>query len=140
MKVALCNPSGIKLPIAFTAALPTGTPSIWNKLRPTLLNAGSVTVSDTSETVDLFTYNGGSVTGQIISISGYTYYVADGLTTTIASILYGDVPIGLQLEDAASTFLINRNLLTRFKVSVNPNRKFVLSDWSEKGDETDEID
>ena len=56
------------------------------------------------------------------------------------NMLYGDVPIGLQLEDAASTFLINRNLLTRFKVSVNPNRKFVLSDWSEKGDETDEID
>ena len=53
---------------------------------------------------------------------------------------YVDVPIGLQTEDAASTFLINRDLLTRFKVSVNPNRKFVLSDWSEKGDSTDEID
>jgi len=55
------------------------------------------------------------------------------------NMLYGDVPIGLQLEDATSTFLINRNLLTRFKVSVNPNRKFVLSDWSERGDATDDI-
>jgi len=56
------------------------------------------------------------------------------------NMIYTDVPIGLQLEDAASTFLINRDLLKRFKVSVNPSRKFVLSDWSEKGDETDEID
>ena len=56
------------------------------------------------------------------------------------NMLYTDVPVGLQVEDAASTFLINRDLLTRFKVSVNPNRKFVLSDWSEKGDSTDEID
>ena len=56
------------------------------------------------------------------------------------NMLYIDVPVGLQTEDAASTFLINRDLLTRFKVSVNPNRKFVLSDWSEKGDSTDEID
>ena len=55
------------------------------------------------------------------------------------NMIYTNVPVGLQLEDAASTFLINRDLLTRFKVSVNPNRKFVLSDWSEKGDETDGI-
>ena len=55
------------------------------------------------------------------------------------NMMYGNVPIGLQLEDAASTFLINRDLLTRFKVSVNPNRKFVLSDWSEKGDATDDV-
>ena len=54
--------------------------------------------------------------------------------------LYIDVPVGLQTEDAASTFLINRDLLSRFKVSVNPNRKFVLSDWSDKGDSTDDID
>ena len=26
---------------------------------------------------------------------------------------------------------INRDLLTRFKVNVNPNRKFVLSHWIE---------
>jgi len=62
------------------------------------------------------------------------------INITFNNMIYTNVPIGLQLEDAASTFLINRDLLTRFKVSVNPNRKFVLSDWSEKGDETDEID
>ena len=56
------------------------------------------------------------------------------------NMLYIDIPVGLQTEDAASTFLINRDLLTRFKVSVNPNRKFVLSDWSDKGDSTDDID
>ena len=71
----------------------TDTGTVLHNSSNLILNAGSVTVSDTSETVDLFTYNGGSVTGQIISISGYTYYVADGLTTTIASILYGDVPL-----------------------------------------------
>lgn len=52
---------------------------------------------------------------------------------------YNDVPIGLQTENAVSTFLINRDLLTRFKVSVNPNRKFVLSDWSERSDSTDRV-
>src|SRR5210317_832568 len=71
----------------------TDTGTVLHNSSNLTLNAGSVTVSDTSETVDLFTYNGGSVTGQIISISGYTYYVANGLTTTIASILYGDVPL-----------------------------------------------
>ena len=50
---------------------------------------------------------------------------------------YMDVPIGLTTKDSASTFLINRDLLTRFRVSVNPNRKFVLSSWSPKGDMTD---
>ena len=50
---------------------------------------------------------------------------------------YMDVPIGLTTKDSASTFLINRDLLTRFRVSVNPNRKFVLSNWSPKGDMTD---
>lgn len=56
------------------------------------------------------------------------------------NMVYDNVPIGLQTEDAASTFLINRDLLTRFKVSVNPNRKFVLSDWTERGDSSDHID
>jgi len=51
--------------------------------------------------------------------------------------LYKDVEIGLATEDAKSTFLVNRNLLTRFKVNVNPNRKFVLSNWIERSDNTD---
>ena len=48
--------------------------------------------------------------------------------------LYTDVPIGLTIKDSRSTFLINRDLLTRFKVNVNPNRKFILSKWIERSD------
>ena len=51
--------------------------------------------------------------------------------------LYKDVPIGLTTKDSKSTFLINRELLARFKVNVNPNRKFVLSDWIERSDNND---
>jgi len=47
---------------------------------------------------------------------------------------YTDVPIGLTIKDSRSTFLINRDLLTRFKVNVNPNRKFILSKWIERSD------
>jgi RimK family alpha-L-glutamate ligase len=50
---------------------------------------------------------------------------------------YTDVPIGLSTKDSKSTFLINRDLLTRFKVSVNPNRKFILSKWIERSDGND---
>ena len=35
---------------------------------------------------------------------------------------YTDVPIGLTTKESRSTFLVNRDLLTRFKVNVNPNR------------------
>jgi len=48
--------------------------------------------------------------------------------------LYTEVPIGLTIKDSRSTFLINRDLLTRFKVNVNPNRKFILSKWIERSD------
>ena len=51
--------------------------------------------------------------------------------------LYKDVPIGLTTRDSRSTFLINRELLTRFKVAVNPDRKFVLSSYIERGDNND---
>ena len=47
---------------------------------------------------------------------------------------YTDVAIGLTIKDSRSTFLINRDLLTRFKVNVNPNRKFILSKWIERSD------
>ena len=50
---------------------------------------------------------------------------------------YTDVPIGLATKDSRSTFLVNRDLLTRFKVNVNPNRKFVLSSWIERSDGDD---
>ena len=51
--------------------------------------------------------------------------------------LYKEVPIGLTTKDSKSTFLINRELLTRFKVNINPNRKFVLSDWIARYDKND---
>ena len=50
---------------------------------------------------------------------------------------YTDVPIGLTTKDSRSTFLVNRDLLTRFKVNVNPNRKFVLSSLIERSDGDD---
>ena len=53
------------------------------------------------------------------------------------NMIYPDVPLGLSTKDSKSTFLVNRDLLTRFRVSVNPKRKFVLSDWIDGGDETD---
>jgi hypothetical protein len=52
--------------------------------------------------------------------------------------LYKDVPFGLTTKDSMSTVLINRDAMTRFKVSVNPNRRFALSDWIERGDENDD--
>ena len=51
--------------------------------------------------------------------------------------LYKDVLIGLTTRDSRSTFLINRELLTRFKV-VKIDRKFVLSSYIERGDNNDE--
>jgi len=52
--------------------------------------------------------------------------------------LYKDVPFGLSTKDSMSTVLINRELLTRFKVSVNPIRRFVLSDWIERAEPNDD--
>ena len=52
--------------------------------------------------------------------------------------LYKNVPIGLTTRDSKSTFLINRELLTRFKVAVNPDRKFALSSYIERGDSNDQ--
>ena len=53
------------------------------------------------------------------------------------NMIYKDVPVGLSTKDSKSTFLVNRDLLARFRVSVNPKRKFVLSDWIDGGDKTD---
>ena len=52
--------------------------------------------------------------------------------------LYKDVPFGLSIKDSMSTVLINRDLLTRFRVSVNPVRRFVLSDWIERAEHNDD--
>lgn len=45
--------------------------------------------------------------------------------------------IGLTLKDTASEMLVNRILLTKFKVSINPNRQFILSKVTERNDTTD---
>jgi hypothetical protein len=41
---------------------------------------------------------------------------------------YLNIPISLDLE-STSDFLVNRNLMEIFKVSVNPAQKFLLSEW-----------
>jgi len=51
---------------------------------------------------------------------------------------YIDVPVGLTTKDSRSTFLVNRDFMSRAMVSVNPNRRFVLSDWIARGDDNDE--
>ena len=51
--------------------------------------------------------------------------------------VYDNVTLGLTTKDARSTLLINRETLARFKVSVNPHRKFVLSNWKEREDNND---
>ena len=53
------------------------------------------------------------------------------------NMVYDNVLLGLTTKDARSTLLINRDTLSRFKVSVNPHRKFVLSNWKEREDNTD---
>ena len=45
--------------------------------------------------------------------------------------------IALSLKDTASEMLVNRKLMTKFKVAVNPNRRFILSDKTAKNDESD---
>ena len=59
------------------------------------------------------------------------------VNVTFNNKFYTDVPIGLSTKDSKSTFLVNRDLITRFKVNVNPNRKFVLSKWIERSDGND---
>jgi ribosomal protein S6--L-glutamate ligase len=54
--------------------------------------------------------------------------------------LYKDVPIGLSTERSRTLMLVNRDLLTRFNVNVNPNKRFALSDWSPRNLLDDEND
>ena len=53
------------------------------------------------------------------------------------NMVYDNVLLGLSTKDARSTLLVNRDTLSRFKVSVNPTRKFVLSNYKEKEDNND---
>ena len=52
--------------------------------------------------------------------------------------IFKDVPLGLTTNESNSEMLINRDLLTRFRVYVNPNRKYVLSQQIDDKDDTDE--
>ena len=52
------------------------------------------------------------------------------LDISFANKRYENVPFGLTEEDSFSEMLVNRDLLTRFKVAVNPNKRFILSDWT----------
>ena len=45
--------------------------------------------------------------------------------------------IALSLKDTASEMLVNRKLMTKFNVAVNPNRRFILSNKTAKNDESD---
>ena len=45
---------------------------------------------------------------------------------------YTEVPFGLTTQNGKSEILVNRELLTRFQVNVNPNRRFVLTDFVER--------
>lgn len=46
------------------------------------------------------------------------------------------IEIGLTEKDTASEMLINRKAMTMFRVAVNPNRKFVVSDYAPADDNT----
>ena len=52
------------------------------------------------------------------------------LDITFANKRYEGVPFGLTTEDSYSEMLVNRKLLTRLKVAVNPNKRFIISDWT----------
>ncbi len=47
------------------------------------------------------------------------------------------IRLGLTTKDSASEMLVNRDLLNTFRVSVHPNRKFILSDIVLRNDDTD---
>jgi len=53
------------------------------------------------------------------------------------NMVYDNILLGLTTKDAKSTLLVNRETLARFKVSINPHRKFVLSNWKEREDKND---
>ena len=60
------------------------------------------------------------------------------LTLNFNGRTYKDVPLGLTTNESNSKMLVNRDLLTRFRVYVNPNRKFVLSHQIDDVEDTDE--
>ena len=45
------------------------------------------------------------------------------------------IEIGLTEKDTASEMLVNRKTMTQFRVSVNPNRKYVVSEYAGQDDD-----
>ncbi len=59
------------------------------------------------------------------------------MTVNFNNKAYPNTRIGLTSTDSASEMLVNRELMTTFKIAVNPNRRFILSDHVGKEDDTD---
>jgi len=59
------------------------------------------------------------------------------MTVNFNNKAYPNTRIALTTTDSASEMLVNRELMSTFKVSVNPNRRFILSDHVGKEDDTD---
>ena len=93
----------------------------------------------------MWSYRGKKFTNNIVGYSHPVHVSEKGerpivlIDVSFAGEIFKDVPFGLELKDSKSTVLVNRELLTRFRVSVSPNRKFVLSDYRDKEDDTDNI-
>ena len=87
--------------------------------------------------------NGKKFVSKLLGISVPTHIVELDRRPIVAvkmafnNMVYDNVPLGLTDKDARSTLLINRDTLSRFKVSINPHRKFVLSNWKEREDNND---
>ena len=90
-----------------------------------------------------WSYKGKKFTSKIIGVSNPEHITMKEerpiieLDVKFNNRIYPNVPFGLTDQDAKSTILVNRDLLTRFRVAVNPNRRFVLSDYIEKEDNND---
>lgn len=59
------------------------------------------------------------------------------MTVNFNNKAYPNTRIALTTTDSASEMLVNRELMTTFKIAVNPNRRFILSDHVGKEDNTD---
>jgi hypothetical protein len=113
-----------------------------NGTRATMLNVDTLEIKKNQA---VWSYRGKKFTNNIVGMSHPVHVSEKGtrpivlLEVTFNGEIYKDVPFGLELKDSRSTVLVNRDLLTRFRVSVSPNRTFVLSDYRDKEDETDTV-
>ena len=45
------------------------------------------------------------------------------------------IELGLTEKDTASEMLVNRKTMTKLRVSIHPNRKFIVSDYAGRDDD-----